>query len=361
MPIDIAGEILNQFDIPDLAYNLETIKYGLINKSYVVSEQISGKKRYFLQQIDHNAFSDIEGIMHNIGVVIDHFNSQSNAPGHLATLLTMSGTNYYKSEAGDYWRLYNYVDGKTYYRAENEQIAAEAGRMFGDFLKSLQGVELALMQTTIPGFHDIDLRYEQFKKSLTTANPERKDKANTLISLAMENINYIKDIYHQIIGNCPARVTHNDTKLSNLLFDQQQKGICVVDYDTLMPGYLALDYGDSVRTICSTTVEDDTNLAGTYYDIAIFKSFSLKFIGGLKETCTRAEINHFAKAVPYMPFIMGLRMLTDYLNNDVYYSTQYEQHNLDRASNQLALFISGAAQLEEMNNIVQKTLTNQSS
>ena len=361
MPEDIIKEVLGEFNIPQHDYEQHQVKHGLINKSYEVIERSTKNKLYFLQQIDRNAFSDIEGIMHNIGVVIDHFNSQSNSPGYLATLLTRSGTNYYKSEAGEYWRLYNYVEGKTYYRAENEQIAAEAGRMFGNFLKSLQGVDLALMQTTIPGFHDIDLRYEQFKKSLTTANPERKDKANTLISLAMENINYVKDIYHQIIGNCPARVTHNDTKLSNLLFDQQQKGICIVDYDTLMPGYLALDYGDSVRTICSTTVEDDTNLAGTYYDIDIFKSFSLKFIGGLEETCTRAEINLFAKAVPYMPFLMGLRMLTDYLNNDVYYSTQYEEHNFDRASNQLALFISGAAQLDEMNNIVQKTLTNQSS
>jgi hypothetical protein len=360
MPEDNLKEVLGEFDIPQLDFILHPIKHGLINKSYEVIEISTKQKLYFLQQIDQNAFNDIEGIMHNIGVVSNHFNSWPEAPGHLITQQTKSCANYYKSGAGEYWRLYNYVEGKTYYRAENEQIAGEAGKMFGEFLNALQGIDIALMQTTIPGFHDIDLRYEQFNKSLTTAKPPRKDKAKTLIRLVRENIMYVKDIYHEIINTCPAKITHNDTKLSNLLFDDQQKGICVVDYDTLMPGYLPLDFGDSVRTICSTTVEDDTNLAGTYHDIEIFKLFTLKFIGGLAETCTRAEINLFAKAVPYMPFLMGLRMLTDYLNNDVYYSTQYEQHNFDRASNQLALFISGAAQLDEMNNIVHKTLINQS-
>jgi hypothetical protein len=361
MPEDNPKEVLSKFNIPQCDYILHPVKHGLINKSYAVVEQSTNEKVFFLQQIDHNVFSDIEGIMHNISIVINHFNSKTEAPGHLSPQQTSSGTNYYKSDEGEYWRLYNYVEGNTYYRAENEQIAAVAGKMFGDFLKALQGIDPDLMKTTIRGFHDIDLRYEQFKKSLTTAKPARKDKANALIGLTMENINYVKGIYHEILNTCPARVTHNDTKLSNLLFDQEQKGICVVDYDTLMPGYLALDYGDSVRTICSTTVEDDTNLASTYYDIEIFKSFTTNFIDGLASTITNEEINLFAKAAAYMPFLMGIRMLTDYLNNDVYYNTQYEQHNFDRASNQLALFVSGAAQLNEMNNIVHKTLNIQSS
>lgn len=361
MPEDNLKEVLSEFDIPQPDYILHPIKHGLINKSYEVIEQPGNHKVYFLQQINRNAFKDIEGIMHNIGVVTNHFNSRPEAPGYLITQQTKSGANYYKSGVGQYWRLYNYVEGKTYYRAENEQIAGEAGKMFGEFLNALQGIDIALMQTTIPGFHDIDLRYEQFKESLKTANPARKDKAKALISLAMENINYAKDIYHEIISTCPARVTHNDTKLSNLLFDQQQKGICVVDYDTLMPGYLALDFGDSVRTICSTTVEDDTNLAGTYYDIETFKSFTISFVKGLADTITPQEINLLAKAVAFMPLLMGLRMLTDFLNNDVYYTTQYEQHNFDRAANQLTLFISGTSLVDEMNNIVHKIMTNQSS
>lgn len=361
MPDSNIVDVLGKFNIPRCNYKLDPVKHGLINKSYAVIDQGTNRKVYFLQQIDHNAFSDIEGIMSNISLVTNHFKEQTKAPVHLATKEIKSGANYYKSEAGEYWRLYNYVEGNTYFRAENEQIAAEAGKMFGYFLNALQGIDIALMQTTIPGFHDIDLRYEQFKKSLATANPARKDKANSLITQVIENIKYLKNTYHEITNNCPARVTHNDTKLSNLLFDEQQKGICVVDYDTLMPGYLPLDFGDSVRTICSTTVEDDTNLVGTYYNIEIFKSFTIKFVDALAEIITREEINLFTKAVPYMPFLMGLRMLTDYLNNDVYYTIEYEQHNFDRASNQLALFIIGTAKLDEMNNIVIKSMTNKAS
>ena len=274
MPGNNIVEVLGKFNIPQCNYKLDPVKHGLINKSYEVIDQGTNQKVYFLQQIDHNAFSDIEGIMSNISLVTNHFKEQTKSPVHLDTKEIKSGANYYKSETGEYWRLYNYVEGNTYYRAVNKQIAAEAGKIFGDFLSALQGIDIALMQTTIPGFHDIDLRYEQFNKSLTTAKPSRKDKAKTLIRLVRENINYVKDIYHEIINNCPARVTHNDTKLSNLLFDDQQKGICVVDYDTLMPGYLPLDFGDSVRTICSSTVEDDTNLAGTYHKMEILWSIS---------------------------------------------------------------------------------------
>ena len=225
MPEDNLKEVLGEFDIPQLDYILHPIKHGLINKSYEVIEKSTKRKAYFLQQIDHNVFSDIEGIMSNISLVTNHFKEQTKAPVHLDTKKIKSGANYYKSEAGEYWRLYNYVEGNTYFRAENKQIAAESGKMFGDFLNALQGIDIELMQTTIPGFHDIDLRYEQFKESLATAYHDRKEKASTLISLANENISYVKDIYHEIISNCPARVTHNDTKLSNLLFDGQQKGI----------------------------------------------------------------------------------------------------------------------------------------
>jgi hypothetical protein len=361
MPEDILRAILAEFDIPRINYVLTPIEHGLINKSYKVIEEPIGQGEYFLQQIDHDAFADIEGIMHNIEVVCNHFKTLPEAPEHLSTQQTTTGANYYKSADGEYWRLYNYVAGDTYYRADNDKIAAEAGSMFGHFLTALQGIDVNLVRTTIPRFHDINLRYEQFESSLATADPERKQRAKNLIKLAEENISFTRDIYREIVNNCSSILTHNDTKLSNLLFDSQQRGICVVDYDTLMPGYLTLDFGDSVRSICSTTLEDDTNLGGTYFDLKIFKSFTLNFIQALGTKISEAEIKLFAKTVAYMPYLMGLRMLTDYLNNDVYYTTQYEHHNFDRASNQLALFISGTAQLNEMNNIVFESMNNQSS
>jgi len=354
MPAEILRAILTKFNIPQLDYDLQPVKHGLINKSFVVSNKSTNEKVYFLQQIDHNAFKDIEGIMHNIGVVSNHFINQPVAPKHLVTQQTKSGVNYYKSEVGEYWRLYDYVEGNTYYRATNDNIAAEAGEMFGEFENALQGIEMSLIRDTIPGFHDIDLRYEQFEESLLRANSVRKNKTSSLIDLVKGNIEYVKSIYHDVVKTCPPRVTHNDTKLSNLLFDDQEKGICVVDYDTLMPGYLPLDFGDSVRTICSTTVEDDTDLQHTFFDLDIYRAFATSFVTAFEGSINKQELIMLPRTVAYMPFLMGLRMLTDYLNNDVYYTIQYEQHNFDRASNQITLFMSGVALLDEMNTIVSK-------
>jgi hypothetical protein len=352
MPEDNLPVILAEFNIPQLDYELCPVKHGLINKSYVVIEKSTNKKAYFLQQVDHNVFNDIEGIMHNIGVVSDHFKSDPDAPAHLSTQPTSSGANFFRSKVGEYWRLYDYVKGNTYYRANDKHIAAEAGRMFGEFENALQGIDISFVQNTIPGFHDIDLRYEQFKESLLKATSTRINKAKPLIDIVKEQINYVKDIYHDTVNTCLPRVTHNDTKLSNLLFNDNKKGICVVDYDTLMPGYLPLDFGDSVRTICSTTVEDDTDLKGTFFDLNIYRAFTSNFIEALEGAITKTELSMLPRTVAYMPFLMGLRMLTDYLNNDIYYTTQYEQHNFDRAANQLTLFMSGVELLNEMNNIV---------
>lgn len=344
--------ILSEFEIPQRDYELEQVKYGLINKSYNVVERSSNKKCFFLQQVDHNAFKDIEGIMHNIGIITNHFKGQSGAPKHLKTLVTRSGANYYKSPAGEYWRLYNYIEGHTYYRAETIQLATEAGKMFGKFQNSLDGIDITLIRDTIPGFHDMDMRYEQFLESLSGATNVRKEKAADLIVLVKENIKYVKSIWYDTVRSCPPRVTHNDTKLSNLLFDDNNHGICVVDYDTLMPGFLPLDFGDSVRTICSTTIEDDTNLKDTFFNINIFRALVTSFIAALEGSITVAEIKMLPRTAAYMPFIMGLRMLTDYLNNDIYYTTEYDQHNFDRAANQMTLFMSGVGLLDEMNNIV---------
>lgn len=352
------SSILTHFSIPEKSYTLIKISHGLINKSYFVKDSATNRNIYFLQQIDRIIFQDIEGIMQNIAIVTEFFKSLANPPNYLVTQLTINGHNYYKSEDGEYWRLYNYVEGHTFYSAENEQIAAEAGKMFGEFQNALSGIEPNLLKVTIPGFHDIGLRYEQFNESIKNAKEARKTKAAPLIDIVNKNIGYAKEIYHQTIHSCPSRITHNDTKLSNLLFDDNQRAICVVDYDTLMPGYLPLDFGDSVRTICSTTIEDSTDLKNTKFDMNLYQAFTKNFLRTLSDTITNAELKMLAKTVAYMPFLMGLRMLTDYLNNDVYYSTDYGDHNFVRASNQLTLFISGVNQLDEMNNIVEQNYPN---
>ena len=347
-----AATVLPYFDIPDGDYQLGPVSHGLINQSFKVIDRASGKPVFFLQQIDHHIFKDVAGLMHNIELVTAHFSKLPDPPRFLQTINSRSGKNFYRSPAGNYWRLYHYITGKTYARAENHQLAAAAGHMFGEFLAALTGLDTTRMAVTIPRFHDINWRYEQFKESLAGAGSSRLTKAARLINQVEENIDQVQQIYHDITRACPVRVVHNDTKLSNLLFDEQQHGICVVDYDTLMPGYLPFDFGDAIRSLASTTVEDDKDIENTCFDTAVFTAFTSPFARALGQAITAAEMSRLAVSVPYMPFLMGLRMLTDYLNNDVYYTTNYKEHNYHRAANQLALYSSGMALLPEMNKIV---------
>lgn len=338
--------------MPFAEYEFIANRNGLINKSYALSKKNSGVNTLFLQQIDHTIFKNIEGLMNNIDVVCHHLKKTLKASKHLKLINTKTGRPYYKTDNGEYWRLYTYVEGRTFFRAHDQQLAREAGKIFGEFLFSLSTLDTNSLTVTLPDFHNIVHRYSQFKTSLKNASIERKTNARQNITLVENNIEFIINIYQETIETCPIKTTHNDTKLSNLLFDENDKGICVVDYDTLMPGYIPFDFGDSVRTICSTTVEDDTDASNTYFDLSTFEPFAQSFINSFDGTLSKQELNMFGKSGIYMSFIMGIRMLTDYLNNDVYYSTNYERHNLDRAANQLTLSISGIKKLPEMTKII---------
>jgi len=348
-------DVLVNFNIPQDDYSAEVISHGLINKSYLIRNNSNNRRSYFLQKIDHHIFKDIDGLMNNIKVVINQINNLVSPPNHLTTINTKKGHNYFKSDLGTYWRLYDFIDGKTYYRAENSKMATEAGLMYGQFLAGLTSLDTGLLVATIPGFHDINLRYDQFKTSLLNARPERLRQANHLIDLIESDIESIKTIYQNVIDVCPLRATHNDTKLSNLLFDENRKGICVVDYDTLMPGYLPFDFADTVRTLCSKTLEDSSDLDSTKINLKLFEVFTHAFLMQLSGSVINDEIDLLADSVPYMPFLMGLRMLTDFLNNDIYYATKYQQHNFDRAANQFTLYKNGVEELDELNNIVKNS------
>lgn len=344
--------IIENFNIPVDDYKYIANTNGLINKSYALSKKNSGVNAFFLQQIDHTIFKDIEGLMNNIDVVCHHLKKTPEAPRYLNLISTKTGKTFYKTVDGDFWRLYTYVEGSTFFRAHDQQLAWEAGKMFGEFLFSLSTLDTNSLTVTLPDFHNIVHRYSQFKTSLKNAYEDRKTNARQYITIIEKNIESIINIYQDTIETCPIKATHNDTKLSNLLFDENQKAICVVDYDTLMPGYIPFDFGDSVRTICSTTVEDDTDISNTHFELSIFEPFAKSFIGSFDGTLSKQELNMFSKSGIYMSFIMGIRMLTDYLNNDIYYSTNYDRHNLDRAANQLTLSESGIKLLPEMTEII---------
>lgn len=344
-------DVLCSFAIADKEYSWEANKQGLINKSYVISD-LPGEKKYFLQQIDHVIFKDIAGLMHNIDVVGDHFKRLANPPPLIKLVPTKKGNTYLKATGPTYWRLYEYVDGQTFFRASDTSMAAEAGRAFGEFLAALSNIDVNQVAVTLAGFHSMELRYRQFQEAKTRAKPERLAIAQELIQVVSENIEAMLAYQEELEHTARLVVTHNDTKLSNLLFDNHLKAKVVIDYDTLMPGYLPFDYGDSVRTICSRTEEDSRDLDNTKYDIELLQSFTHAFLAALSDQISSNEVALLPRAICFMPFIMGLRMLTDYLNNDIYYSTEYLEHNLHRAENQFTLYLNGLALQDEIIKIV---------
>ena len=350
--------ILSEFAIPKDNYSFEKITSGHINSSYAILDGDLNRK-YLLQQIDRSVFKDIPLMMQNITVVVDHLSlKKSREPKlsgheHLSILNIQSGQSYHKAADGEYWRLYSYIDGKTYNTVEDVTQAFEAGAMFGAFLNDLCDLNAALIDETIPDFHNVHFRLEQFEAARKTADPERLLMAHPEIDFVERNKAQMVEFYYKLTSsNSKLHIVHSDTKLSNLLFDDKGKALAVIDYDTIMPGYLVLDYGDSVRTICSTTAEDDPNVKGTTYDLKLLESFTRGFLNKASKMLTLYETKLMSKAVVYMPFIMGLRMLTDFLNNDVYYHTRYEVHNLVRAINQFKLAEVGNQRAKDITRIV---------
>jgi len=343
-------DVISKFNVEPEQFSFVKISTGLINQSYKVLDS-RDQATYFLQSIDHTIFKDIEGLMSNISVVINHLSNKSQI-NHLNLVKCRHQDEFVLKTSTAHWRLYHYVEGNTYYRAEDNCMASEAGRAYGEFLLAVSGINPNQLIETIPDFHNINRRYEQFAEAKIQALPERISVASELAHFVVLEIAGMKHYYAKLEETAKKRVTHNDTKLANLIFDHNGMAIIVVDYDTLMPGYLAFDFGDAIRTICSNTVEDSLDLAETFYNKDLIKAFSTAMVDQIKDIVEPGELKLLPESICYMPFIMGLRMLTDYLNNDVYYSTNYADHNLDRAKNQFALYASGKQLQNELNNIV---------
>lgn len=349
------SEIIALFDLPAGEYTVEPITAGHINQTFKIS--LDPDQHYILQSISSIAFPDIPLIMANIRAVEEHIRANATSTfsiNQIPTLVeTKNGNAFVHLTDGTFWRVFNFVDGVSLDKTNNTQQAKEAGRLYGEFLAGLSDLDPSTIGETIKNFHDISFRLKQFDSALLEANPKRlKNAADDILWVNARRDEAIGWYNNITSSESELRVAHYDTKLSNILFNKNDEAIAVIDFDTLMPGYHAFDFGDSVRTICSSTKEDDTDLAATYFDIDLLKSFSHGFVGALKHIISENELNTFKDAVSYMPFIMGLRMLTDYLNNDTYYATKYEQHNLDRCRNQFKLVRSAQDLSTEIINII---------
>jgi len=351
-------KIAKNFRLNGIVRNVFPFGSGHINDSYKV---LSSERNYLLQRVNQEVFKDVRGLTSNLVRVTEYLSdliAENNPDGMqvLNTIRANNGNYFFTNEEGDCWRVFDFIEGsKSYDIAENTDLAFEGGKTYGWFIKMLDQFPADTLTETLPKFHDIQFRLDNFRNSVNKDVAERVGEAKKEIDFVEKHAEEMSKIH--ILGideKIPLRVTHNDTKINNVLFNEDNKGICVIDLDTVMPGYVHFDFGDAIRTFTNTADEDEKNLSKVSMDIDLFKAFSEGFLSETKDILKKTEISTLAFSAKLMTFIIGLRFLTDYLDGDVYYKTKYPEHNLIRARVQFKLVESMEEQFKEM----EKTIKN---
>jgi len=347
--------VFNQFDHISKFLSYEVLASGHINDTYLI--RTTQKPHFVLQRVNHIVFKDVAGLIANKVNVSKHLQkkmaylSESELKRRVLSFVkTNKGEYYYLDKDGNYWNLMIYIDdSRTYETVNNEEIAYEGGKLFGQFLNLTSDFEATKLVEVIPNFHNMSFRYAQFEDALLVASTQRLDQAKSCIKLVEESkveMHIIQNLKDN--GEIKLRVTHNDTKISNALFDLNNKGLCVIDTDTVMPGIVHYDFGDAIRTICNTAAEDEKNLDLVNFNLGFYKAYVKGFLEEMKSALSPIEIKYLPLGAKTMIFIMAIRFLTDFLNGDIYYKTDYPEHNLDRAKNQFKLIESFSEELKEM-------------
>ncbi|MEE0944134.1 MAG: aminoglycoside phosphotransferase family protein [Clostridia bacterium] len=332
---------------------------GHINDSYIAESNPT----YILQKINSNVFKNPHQVMENIVNVTEHLKRKVAENGGdveretLSVIKTIDGENLYKAEDGNYFRMYNYIANSVSYDiAENPQHFAEAARAFGKFQNMLSDFPADKLYETIPYFHDTRKRFENLKISIAEDKAGRLESVRKEVDFALareEEVGIIVDAIAD--GSVPLRVTHNDTKLNNVMFDiKTGEGVCVIDLDTVMPGSLLYDYGDAIRFGASTGAEDETDLSKVNFSLELFEAFTKGFLGEVGPQLTPRERELLAFSAKIMTFECGIRFLTDYLDGDTYFKIHREHHNLDRCRTQFKLVADMESKTEEMQKIIAK-------
>lgn len=345
--------IFEQFKHKGEFDSYDELASGHINDTYLIK---TAKKPFFvLQRINHGVFKDVPGLIENKIAISHHIQeklkglSKKKQKRRVLTFVkTNLGASYLKDEEGNYWNLMYFIDDSvTFETVNNEEIAYEGGRLLGQFLTLTSDFDASKLVEVIPKFHDMSFRYSQFEEALKIASNERLENAKVQIQLIKDlkaEMHIIQGLKES--GAINIRVTHNDTKISNVLFNKKNKGLCVIDTDTVMPGIAHYDFGDAIRTICNTAAEDETNLDLVDFKIEYYKAYTKGFLKKMGPFLSPIELKYLPLGAKTMIFIMALRFLTDYLNGDVYYKTKYPEHNFDRAKNQFKLIKSFSERID---------------
>ncbi|MCK9478280.1 MAG: aminoglycoside phosphotransferase family protein [Firmicutes bacterium] len=335
--------ILSQFSITGDIKCKTAYGEGHINDTYYVRV---ADGRYILQRINKEIFKNPPEIMRNIEKITAHLRKKIVEKGGdparetLTIIPTKSGQSYYKSPDGNYYRIYTFITGaKTYQSVQKPADFYNAGKAFGIFQKMLSDFPAAELFVPIADFHNTKVRFENLLNAVNCDKAGRVKYVQSEIDFALQrqsDVNVLVDLIEK--GDIPLRVTHNDTKYNNIMIDDiTGEGVCIIDLDTVMPGSLLYDFGDSIRFGASNALEDERDLSKVYMDNRLYEAFVKGFFGEVGKEMTEAEVEHAPFSAKLMTYECGMRFLTDYLNGDVYFKIHRPKHNLDRARAQFKL------------------------
>ena len=341
-----------QFDLQGKIVSIEPYGEGHINLTLLVT---TTEKRYIMQKMNTRIFNDPDSLMKSICMVTEHL--RNRGVGTLHVIPTKDGKSFLKGD--DCYRVYAFIeDTITYQTVTDKEVFKNSGEAFGEFQNYLAEFDASELKETIKDFHNTPKRFRDFKKALDEDVCGRAKDCEKEIALVLERENTLDKVVAGLQdGSIPLRVTHNDTKLNNILMDAKTgKAKAVIDLDTIMPGSMLYDFGDSIRFGASTAAEDEKDLSKVHFDIELFKAYAEGYCGAVKNSITKRE----AELLPYGAYLMtiecGMRFLADYLSGDTYFATKYEGHNLVRCRTQFALAKEMEEQMAQMNAIIANIL-----
>lgn len=337
---------------------------GHINDTFLlVCRQGENEKKYILQRMNNDIFKDVAGLMKNVSGVTEYLkkiiveNHGDPMRETLNLVLTKDGNFYYEDSIKSYWRVYHFVLGATTYDiVKKPEDFYQSAKAFGHFQRLLAKYPVEELTETIPDFHNTPVRFETFKKAVEEDICHRADGCREEIKFVMDRAQEMGAVMKLLeSGEMPYRVTHNDTKLNNIMIDDKTgEALCVIDLDTIMPGASVFDYGDSIRFGANTAAEDEVDLSKVSLSLPLFEIYTKGFLEGCEGSLTQTEVDMLPMGAKLMTLECGMRFLTDYLQGDTYFRIHRENHNLDRCHTQFGLVADMEAKWDEMKEIVKK-------
>ncbi|MDR1808941.1 MAG: aminoglycoside phosphotransferase family protein [Prevotella sp.] len=352
--------IAGHFAVSGTPSGIAVLGAGHINDSFVLRTQESDKPDYLLQRINHHIFKDVDMLQNNIKQVTEHIRKKLTEKGEtdidrkVMTIVPAKDGKLYHFDGENYWRIYVFIEGSKSFDAINAPLAYEAGKAFGDFQSYLADLPTELGET-IPDFHNMEFRLEQFRQAVKDDLVGRVQSNRELIDEIEKRADEMclpNRLYRE--GKLPKRTNHCDTKVNNILFDDKGNVLCVVDLDTVMPGFVLSDFGDFMRTGANTGAEDDADLNNIGIDLEIFAAYAKGYAEKTGDFLLPVEKENLAFGAKLLTYMQTVRFFTDYLNGDTYYKIHFPEHNLQRTKAQLKLLQDMEAHYGEMCRIVKE-------